>query len=209
MLGAQRAPKGVHREPEPGWTRWMPYLLVVLLVPLLTFGAVKFFANGSGTEPDPSASDSVDGQDLDAEAEEDDADGLEEEPGAIEDGDGESEDGSEESPEEPVEEPTEEPTDEPVDLNYSTHVLILNGAGVPGLAGQVTDLLAQQGWTNTAPDNYMNNEPPTTTLYYTSAEFEAEAQAVAEELGIANLRESAAAASNGIVIVLRSDFTLP
>lgn len=207
VLGAQRAPKGVHREPEPAWTRWLPYLLVVLLVPLLTFGAVKFFSSGSEGEPEPSASDSGEEQELAPGAE-----APEDGPEAGDTGDGESEDGGqapEEPTEEPTEEPSEEPTEEPAELNYGTHVLVLNGAGVTGLAGQVTDLLGQQGWANNAPDNYMNTEPPTTTLYYTSAQFEEEAQAVAEVLGITNLRESASAASNGIVIVLRSDFTLP
>ncbi len=198
VLGQERVPHGVHREPTPRWRVWLPYLLVIVLVPLLTFGAVKYFTttdDGPGETP-PTATGSPTG------------DGTEPSPSAET---GTGEEPTDEPSQEPSEEPTDEPTDEPTtpDLDLSVPVLVLNGAAVQGLAGRTTDFLTDQGWTAVTASNYSNAAPTETTLYYHSADIEAEAEAVAEQLGITALTESAEAASNGIVIVLRSDFTEP
>ena len=204
-LGAKRVPQGVHREPTPRWRQWLPYLLVLVLVPVLTFGVVKYFAGSSSDEPGPTA------EETETSAPEE---GGEESPGA-EDGatdpDSEETGGTDEpGDEEPGdEEPGEEDTEDPEDLNLDTHVLILNGARVQGLAGEVADALTDEGWQYTEADNYAQAAPAESTLYYTSEEFAAEAEAVGEQLGITNLVESSSAASNGIVIVLRTDFSMP
>lgn len=216
-LGAGRVPQGVHREPAPRWRQWLPYLLVLVLVPLLTFGAVKFLTGDSGpVDPLPTAEEPADdGDDADADADDQDEgaddsdpsdpDATGTDPDGADDGDTDDTDDTDADSDEDA---TEDP-ETPADLDYSTHVLVLNGAGVQGLAGQVTEALTNDGWTNTTPDNYESASPTVTSLYYTSEEFAAEAAAVAESLGITNLIESATGASNGIVIVLRSDFQMP
>lgn len=217
-LGADRVPQGVHREPTPRWRQWLPYLLVLILVPLLTFVGVKYFAD-SGSAP-PSASPTAPADDTSEE------EGAGEEGAGEEDGTGENDgEGAQEEPtageddtaagEEPGEDPDAEGgdggTDEepPADVDHSVHVLVLNGARIQGLAGEVAAALEDDGWMSTEADNYNAAAPVETTLYYTSAEFEAEAQAVADRLGITNLVESASGASNGVVIVLRTDFSMP
>lgn len=213
-LGAGRVPQGVHREPAPRWRQWLPYLLVLVLVPLLTFGAVKFLTGDSGpVDPLPTAEEPADdGDDADADADDqdegaDDSDPSDPDATGTDPDDGDTDD-TDDTDADSDEDATEDP-ETPADLNYSTHVLVLNGAGVQGLAGQVTEALTNDGWTNTTPDNYESASPTVTSLYYTSEEFAAEAAAVAERLGITNLIESATGASNGIVIVLRSDFQMP
>jgi len=209
-LGAKRVPQGVHREPAPRWRQWLPFLLVLVLVPLLTFGVVKYFADTSSDEPTPTAEetetaapDEGDGEDGNGEEDPGDEDGAA-------DPDSETDGTDEPGEEDPGdEEPGEEDTADSEDLNLDTSVLILNGARVQGLAGEVAQALTDEGWRQTEADNYAQASPAETTLYYTSEEFAAEAEAVGEQLGITNLVESSSAASNGIVIVLRADFSLP
>ncbi|QGH68447.1 LytR C-terminal domain-containing protein [Pseudactinotalea sp. HY158] len=190
VLGQERVPHGVHREPTPRWRVWLPYLLVIVLVPLLTFGAVKYFMSADdapSASPTTTAAPSADPSG--------ESPAPSEQPTATEGG------------EEPSEEPTEEPTTP--ELDHGVAVLVLNGAGVQGLAGRTTDALTGLGWTAATAGNYTNSAPAETTLYYHSAELEPEARAIGEQLGIDNLSESATAASEGIVIVLRAGFSAP
>lgn len=206
-LGADRVPQGVHREPTPKWRQWLPYLLVLILVPLLTFGVVRYFAGSTDSAPEPTVQESA--TPTDDAAEQDDA--ATEEPE-----EGESADGAEANSEAAAGESEEENPDsqengeeEDEELDYSTRVLVLNGARVQGMAGQVSTALSQDGWLRTQADNYQYAAPTVTTLYYTSEDYASEAREVAQRLGIDSLVEDAGAASDGIVIVLRADFSLP
>lgn len=207
VLGQGRTPVGVHREPVPRWRQWLPYLLVLVLVPLLTFGVVKFFAKD--ITPEPTATDVVDEQTTGEDGEGDDDAGGD----AGDEPDAEPEDETDDDVDDDdagdnLNPDDDEDTDEE-DLNHDTHIMVLNGARIQGFAGEVAEALAAEGWTSTEPDNYNNESPTETTLYYSSEEFAQEAEAVAEQLGIGNVVESADAASNGIVVVLRPDFSLP
>jgi len=188
------------------WRQWLPYLLVLILVPALTFGVVKYFASDSDTDPLPTADETVEPSEPEEEPAPGDDDANDEGAGEEE---GETPNPGEEGDDTGADDGENDETEEPQDLKYDTHVLVLNGARIQGFAGEVADALSQAGWESTEADNYTNEAPTETALYYTSEEFEAEAQAVGEELGITNLVESATSASNGIVIVLRTDFSLP
>lgn len=187
-LGANRVPQGVHREPVPRWRQWLPYVLVLILVPALTFVGVKYFFSGSQTPTPDSSPETTQTETV----------------------------GPEESPtvgEEPTageEQPSEEPTEpEAPVLDQSVSVLVLNGANVQGLAGRVATLLGTDGWTNVTADNYTAETPAVSTIFYTSPDFEAEADSVGEKLGITSIVEDAASATNGVVVVLRPGFTEP
>ena len=208
VLGEGRTPVGVHREPVPRWRQWLPYLLVLVLVPVLTFGVVKFFAKDTG--PGPVASDAGQEQPADEPGDEDDS-GADDGDATDPDDDGEADSDSDEEGEDgdDQDEDGQDDEDESDELDLDIPILVLNGARIQGFAGEVADALAAEGWTGTDPDNYTNDAPVETTLYYSSEEFADEANAVAEQLGISNVEESAASASNGIVIVLRPDFSLP
>lgn len=205
----------MHREPVPRWRQWLPYLLVLILVPILTFGAVKYFTSDPADQPEAMPSESVPPADSDEGQEEP----APEEEAPEEDGDDAGAEAPEDAEEEPetqdpdegADEPggVEDPDDDGTDMDQGVHVLVLNGAGISGLAGRVGDLLAVDGWTNTEPETFTGTTPTVTTLYYTSAEFEAEAAAVGERIGVSNLVESSSGASNGIVVVLRADYSFP
>src|SRR5699024_9998871 len=110
---------------------------------------------------------------------------------------------------EETEEPSETPSEEEstaAELNHDLGVWVLNGAGVTGLAGQTAAQLQDSGWTNVTAANYSSELPTSSAIYYTNAEMADEAEAIGEELGIGALHENPEAATNGVVIVLRTDF---
>lgn len=195
VAGRDRTPQGVHRGPRPLLRTLLPVLAVVVLAPLLAWGAISLL--GGSDEPEPAAATST--------AQETAAptagatDGQTEEAPA---GDA-TDPGEEPTTEEPTEEET---TEEPAgQVEYGTSIAVLNGAGVNGLAGEVVGTLASEGFTGGVADDYSSGAPASTTLYYNNPELQATAEEVARILGIGNLVESSSA-TQAIAIVLRTDF---
>ncbi|UNX55290.1 LytR C-terminal domain-containing protein [Georgenia sp. TF02-10] len=189
VAGRDRVPQGVHRAPRPLRRTLLPVLAVVVLAPLLAWGAVSLL--GGGGSPGTSASPT-------AQATDDAATEVPtEEPPA-----------GEETPE-PGESPTGEETtpaeETPSDVAYDTAIAVLNGSGVTGLAGDAVGQLAAAGFTGGIADDYAGGAPTTTTLYYNNADLAPTAQEVASVLGIDTVVESADATS-AIAIVLRADY---
>ncbi|UFU03545.1 LytR C-terminal domain-containing protein [Ruania suaedae] len=187
-LGADRTPAGVHRERVPRWRQALPFLVVLVLAPLLAFVVVQAVSRDTidpGADPTPSVGTS-------------------------------DEETSGDATEEPVDEPTDgEPTDEetepaeptelPADLDQGVAVWVLNGTSEFGVAGESQAVLAEAGWTNVVTGDYAYSLPTTTTIYYRDEDIAAEAEAIGAELGITDLVEDANAAPNGIYVVLRPD----
>lgn len=189
VAGRDRSPEGVHREPPSVWRALAPFLAVIVVVPLLAWGAVSLLSGGDGEEPqaDPTPVATV------APTDEPTTDGG--------------------TTEEPTDEPTtpEEETTEPgpsADAILTTSVSVLNGAGVSGLAGEVAAVLQEAGFTSVGAADYTAGSPDVTTLYYRNAELAPTAQAIGELAGIDNLVEAPSATQNvEIAIVLRGDYT--
>jgi len=215
VLGADRTPQGVHRAPVPRWRQLLPFAVVIVLAPLLAWVGVSALSGnfGDDSEETPPAATATEEQDANGEGEGDGADGAqggEETDGeATEtDDDAADENGTEEETGDADE--TEAADDEEdLDLDRAVRVLVLNGTSTPGLAGSAADALTNEGWQNTSTADYGQAQPTVTTLYYHDALVAEEAEAVADDLGIEATVESASAASQGVVIVLRDDFTLP
>lgn len=196
-LGADRTPQGVHRAPLPRWRQLLPFLIVLVLAPTLAFVAVRAVTGddgGPGTDPTTASSTTEAATTDDPES-----------------GDPESGDGTETTDaEEPTEpESTEETTTPEADLDYSTTIWVLNGSGVSGLAAETVTALEGSGWQDANAADYNRAQPSATTIFYDNADQAEEAQAVGEQLGITNVVESSDAAAGDIVVVIRSDFTLP
>lgn len=193
-LGADRVPVGVHRRPVPWWRHAMPFVVVLILAPVLAFTVVQVWSQGN----DPSGAPSLTAGATDTTGEETatGADGTDE-------GTGEE---TEEATDDASESPTEEETTPTDDLDRDLGVWVLNGAGVSGLATETTTRLQDDGWTNVVADDYSYRLPTNSAIFYTTADMADEAEAIGEELGITALYEDADAASNGVVIVLRPDF---
>jgi len=181
-------PRGVHRAPRSAWSRWWPFVAVVVLAPLLAFGAVTVWgmindssmndAGDSGvTAPeDTSSSDAGDGTEAPA-------------------------DGTETGTEEPPAD-TEPPAPTPV---LTTPVAVLNGASIQGLAGTQVDKLTAAGFTDVEAGNVSGTRPADNTVFYASEDLKDTATVVGQTLGITTVTMSAADAGNGITVVLVSD----
>lgn len=184
VAGRERSPQGVHRGARPLWRTLLPVVAVIVLAPLLAWGAIQLLGGSDEPAPTAGATETTD------EATEDEATDE-----ATED---------ETTEEATEEETTEEPTE---DIQQDVAIWIANGAGVSGLAADTAANLNDEGFSNTTTADYAGTEPATTTLYYESAELLPTAQTIADVLGISQVVESADATGDvAIAIVLRSDF---
>ena len=187
-------PKEVHAAKRSAWSRTWPFLLVVILVPAAAIVAVKFLSapsnqgtNGQNTTSPPAVTQPTDQPT--------------------------------EQPTETTIEPTIEPTEEPptveptLPVDYGTTVTVMNDVSnaFPGtrnqLAARTAARLITAGFTEaTASTNHVQNERPTSQVYFGSPEDKATAEAVAEAVGIVSVQEDAEVAATGIVVSLGDDF---
>lgn len=177
------APVGVHRAPRSAWSRWWPYLVVLLVVPVLAYGAVTMFlrsgdlpVGGGASEPQV------------------------EQPGPEEPGDAQDPAAPDDAASPQPEETT--PPPEPV---LTTPVEVLNGARVSGLAGRVADEVEGAGFTDVSADNATGALPAQSTVYVATEELRTTAELVASTTGVTAIEVDPARAPGGIVVVLVTD----
>ena len=166
-------PHGVHRAPRSAWSRWWPFLVVIVVVPALTFAAV-YWAMRTPDSSEGSSSQTT---------------AVEESPSP------------EETPDEDVDEP--EPTDEPEPAApvLTTQVMVINaGSGQTGLAAEVSDALKSAGFTTqNTPSNGTKGGRTTDTVYYQSEDLLATAEAVAA--AVSDAQGQTAAVEQGLPTV--------
>ena len=173
-------PKEPHAAKRSAWSRIWPFLLVIVLVPAVAIAAVKLLANSDNTTTPPATQAPA----------------------------------SPTPTPEPT--PTEEPTPEPqLTPDFAAVVTVMNDVSgrytgtKNGLAGRAAQKLAGEGWTNAASStDHVNNNRETSQVYYSGAEAQVTAEAVAAALGIAAVTEDGAVATaeRGIVVSLGDDF---
>lgn len=181
------APVGVHRAQVPAWRSWIPLLVVLIVVPLVAWGAVALLKHGAAQSSGGSASGSANAAPATSEAAAD-AGGS---PSTGGDG-------------------TPEPTSSG-NADLTTGVTVHNGTDITGLAGRTGGRLENAGFTSVvvADGVYTEYDPATTTVFYAASENAATAKAVADALGVSNVVESAevtASDSSPITVVLRDDY---
>lgn len=180
------APTGVHRAPRSAWSRWWPFVVVLVVVPVIAYGAVAYL---SRTGDLPVAGGPSQGQ---------------EEP-VVPPDDATGDEGTGEEPPVEGEEPPvveEPPAPEPV---LTTPVSVLNGARVGGLAGRVAEELQAAGFTSVVADNANDTLPAQSTVYITSEDLRATAELVATTIGVPTIEVSAPQAGGGVTVVLVTD----
>lgn len=188
LAARERGPRGVHRPVQPRWKRLLPYLVALALAPILAFAVISLLnkdAAPDGDQTDAAATSEVTVAPTEPAATEPAPPAEATEPAA------------------PAEPTTEAPP--PPDVRYDTTVVVLNGAGVQGIAGRGADRLAAAGFTSTQADNYNQTSPENSTVYYASPELADTANAVGEALGITAIVEDAEA-TTAIAVVLRGDY---
>ncbi len=183
------APRGVHRAPRSSWSRWWPYLLILVLVPALAWGVVTFLAR-EGKLPDlpggtagPTSETSAPATDTATAPE-----------------------ATTPAQTTPPATPTQTattPAQAPPALD--TPVSVLNGAGISGLAGRTAEKLTAAGFTAVTPGNATSDTPVASTVFYASEDLRATAELVGQTIGVEALTLSPADAGDGIVVVLRTD----
>lgn len=189
VAARQRGPEGVHRAPQSLLRALAPFIAVIVIVPLLAWGAVSLL--GGGGDGDPEAAPTGPAATAEPSEEPTAPDATAEET----------------TPEEDPEEETTEPG-LGEDVVLETSISVLNGARVGGLAAEVAAELTDAGFTTVGAADYGAAAPDVTTLYYRNADLAPTAEAIGELIGIDNLVEAPSATRNvEIAIVLRADYT--
>ncbi|MBC7291569.1 MAG: LytR C-terminal domain-containing protein [Actinotalea sp.] len=171
----EERPRGVHRAPRSWWSRWGALVAVVVIFPLLAFGAVTWLSSWQGTQDDEPIAGAP----------------LDDEPEATEPAEPTEPEGTDE---EPVEEtPTEEPTPEEPALpepDLTASVIVLNATNTSGLASGGAARLQEAGFTTVTSGNWQGQDPPASVVYYADAADEGTAAEVATALGITAVEQS-------------------
>lgn len=187
---AQDAPIGVHRAPRTWWSRWWPFVAVLVLVPVVTVGAVLWYSSRGGTLPGAGSGEQpVASAPATSEAAETPEETPGETPAAPDDG------------EAPATEDTPEPTPD-----LAADVRVLNAANVSGLAAGAAEQLEDAGFTAVTTGNGTAGGSTASTVFYATPELAVTAQQVGTTLGITNVVESADVAGDGVVVLLLRDF---
>lgn len=177
------APRGVHRAPRSAWSRWWPFVAVVVIVPLVAWGAVTYLA-GRGQLPDipgvaSTASQGPDQTPTDSAQPSDSATAS--------------------TP------PAQSTSTAPPATDLTAPVNVLNGAKINGLAKKVADQLAAAGFAKVTTGNTSAATSTVSTVFYGNASLKATAELVAKTIKVTAVEQSSTEAPSGITVVLRSD----
>ncbi len=188
-------PQGVHRKPKSPWKTVLPFLLVLLIVPLLAWGATALIKGAEKEEivvAEPEASQSEEIPQSDTELV----------PPLPEEGPT----GMPDDPNEVVEEEIVEEVAPAEEIYYDAAVVVLNASGIAGLAGTNADILINAGFVNAWAGNADSSATPVNTVYYENASYQATAAKIGELLGITELVENASAVgSSQVAVLLRTE----
>jgi len=187
---APDAPIGVHRAPRSWWSRWWPFVAVIVLVPAVTVGLVVWASSwdgrlpGFGDSSEPAA-------------------GAPSEPETSAPAEG----AEEPATEAPVETEAPPVVEEPAPTaDLGADVRVLNASNRSGLAAGAQGDLEDAGFTAVTTGNGNAGGLQQSTVFYASADLAPTAQQVADELGIANVVEDSGTAPEGVVVLLLADF---
>lgn len=187
-------PLGTHRSPPSRWRRVLPYLVVLVVFPLLAYGVVTWLSDSdvlpvvgpteqgeAGTADEPSTGDA--GTDTGAEAGQDGSGDTTDDPAATT------------APTAPVPEP-----------DLSRPVEVYNATNRTGLAAGAADQVRAAGFTSVTSGNWSDEDPPSSVVRYSAEDDLGTAQAVAGELGIELVERSEDQSADGVVAILADDY---
>lgn len=190
------APVGVHRRPRSRWRPVIPFLVIIIVAPLLAWGLVWAIQTWTGSDSGDDST--VTQQSAGTYQAQDDSstDGASVEEEADSSADDTAAEATTTEPEETIEEEPE--------VVYSTTVQVLNNTGITGYAGQQAGVLESAGFSDVSSGNATGWTTTVNTVYYASEDLEATAQEVADNLGIDRVQLETASVTSGIVVVLCS-----
>lgn len=194
------SPVGAHRRPPSRWRPVLPFLLILLLVPLLAWGFTVFLQRGGS-----GLVEGLTGQSgLGAQSSQSGQSGLGQELQSQDDPQSDPASTPEETPSEQPEEspePTETPTVDTID--YDIAVEVLNETFIQGYAAEVAGYLTADGFTSVTAGNTSGWLATVNTVYYSEESEEAAARRIAELAGIDAVELNTNATEGvGIVVLL-------
>lgn len=178
---------GVHREKQSQWKSVLPFLVVLVLAPLLAWGAASFYTDhkqaSTTTTTATSESTATSEPQQTSEPAQTEAAAATATPSAS----------------------AQPSANAEADITKAD-VMVLNGTKVNGLAAQVAQKLKEAGFTKVGTDNANDWVASATAVYYHSGQEKA-AEAIAKELQIDLRKENdQAVGDKAVVVLLRDDF---
>lgn len=202
----QGLPVGTHRPAPPWWHGLLPWIIIVLVAPLLAWA--MFLLIGSRT-PVSSLDEAGDNEATQVGQVAEGPKVAQVDPGSPDAASNQSPKPSEStSGQEPKNspEPTAEKTESPAvaDLDKSVKITVSNASGVSGLAGSAKSRIAAKGFSDITANNYQGQAPRKSTVYFSEGQGEVakELQAILD-IDLAVERDNL---STPIVVVLTSSF---
>ena len=186
-------PVGVHRAQVPRWRSWVPLLAISIIAPVLAWGAVTLFLNGSGGSKSSGAVSSS------QPAQSGQAGGNKNA--------GNKNAGNKGGAASAKPSASASPSG---NVDFTTRVTVANGTNTDGLAKGASEKLTNGGFTavEVIPGIYENAEPAQSTVYFSSPQARPAAEEVGKRLGISNVVEGTAENTQGatIAVILRDDY---
>jgi hypothetical protein len=183
QVDLESRPKEVHAARRGPWSRVWPFLLVIVLIPAITFAVVYYFgdrlAKPSGQVSSPPTSSQP------SQTPADDA-------------------ASTPPPEETEPEPTTDPQTPAAVVDKALKVTVYNAGQTQGAAGTAADALKAAGYAN-ADKAFPPNpaDPAVSTVYYSVEDQALTASDIASALGVTATELNAQVAGGNIVVVVR------
>ncbi len=213
IAAAAGGPEGVHRAQRSTARKVAPWIVVLLIVPLISFGVV-FWLSQNDTDvsdalfgdDDPSPTAPADDESPDEGADEAgaDEDGADE-AGADEDGgeeDGATEDGAAEDGGDANGADEEGEEEEALPVNREVAVDVLNATQISGLAALASERLEADGFSAVTSGNFQGGGTrANSAVKYTDPDLESTAEQIASVLGISDIVEDPAP-GDGIIVEL-------
>ncbi|MDO5049298.1 MAG: LytR C-terminal domain-containing protein [Actinomycetaceae bacterium] len=186
-------PVGVHRQKPSQWKMVLPFILVLIIVPVLAWVGVSLLTSDTGNNTADQGGAEV------ATTEATEA------PEATTADEGTSEE-AEPTEGETTEEETTEADDQAGTPSSNAVIQVLNGTNVNGLAAGVVETLQNEGYQYASASNASGWITQVTTIYYAPGSQEGAAQ-LGALLGINNLVENAEVMGDSdYIIILKGDY---
>lgn len=183
------SPVGVHRQKPSQWKMVLPFILVLIIVPILAWLGVSLIAGNSNNSDNAGTTETT-----------------------VTSATEPSEEATEPTTE--AEEPTEQETETEASESEGTPgapstesaIEVLNGTGVNGLAAGVVGTLQGEGYQYVSAANASGWVTEATTIYYAPGNLEG-AQYLGQLVGINNFVENADVLGNSdFIIILKGDY---
>lgn len=188
-LAGEDMPVGMHRPQPSRWKNVIPFLVILVAVPVLGWGASQLLTSSS-TVTVQSGAPTVSNQ-VQSESQ---SNAVVEEPQSVP--------APEPDPAPQSDAPQSEPPSQAAQINYNVAISVLNGTGTQGLAANKAAALNEAGFPGTTAANADGWASEVSAVYYESSQVEASAREIARILGIETVAVNTTDLGNADVVVL-------